>query len=94
MGIYVHNYVVNVNIVHALELFDLAVFKVNCSSVYNIFNIEFFFQRRLYDTVSPKKHGNSVTIFTLSTSAHLGSKIYVGCVPASGGKVNSNVFRT
>ena len=36
-------------------------------------------------TVSPNKHGNSVTIFNLSTSAQLGSKINVWtvCVPAS-----------
>ena len=34
-------------------------------------------------TVSPNKHGNSVTIFNLSTSVQLGCKINVlrGCVP-------------
>ena len=41
-------------------------------------------------TVSPDKHGNSVTIFNLSTSVQLGCKLNVlrGCVPASQAEVN------
>ena len=42
------------------------------------------------NTVSPNKHGNSVTIFILSTSAQLGCKIKVwrGCVPANQAQVD------
>ena len=41
-------------------------------------------------TVSPNKHGNSVTIFNLSTFAQLGCKINLlrGCVPASQAEVD------
>ena len=41
-------------------------------------------------TVSPQKHGNSVTISNWSSSAQLGSKINVwrACGPASKGKVD------
>ena len=42
------------------------------------------------DAVSPNKHGNSVTIFNLPTSAQLGCKINVlrDCVPASQAEVD------
>ena len=42
-------------------------------------------QRNLLDTVSPNKHGNSMTILNLSTSAQLSCKLNVlwGCVPAT-----------
>ena len=41
-------------------------------------------------TVSPGKHGNSVTIFNLSTYAQLGCKINIlrGCVPANQAEVD------
>ena len=44
-----------------------------------------FDQEPLKYSVSPNKHGNSVTIFPLSTSAQLGCKVNVwrGCVPVS-----------
>ena len=42
------------------------------------------------DTVSPNKHGNSVTIIKLPTSAQLGCKINVlrGCLPANYAEVD------
>ena len=45
-------------------------------------------------TVSPGKHGNSVTIFNLSTSVQLGCKINVwrGCVPASQAEVEISLI--
>ena len=47
------------------------------------------YTRQVYHTVSPKKHGDSVTIFTLSISAQLDCKINgeVAC-PASPNKVD------
>ena len=41
-------------------------------------------------TVSPNKHGNSVTIYNLSTSAQIDCKINVwsGCVSASQAEVD------
>ena len=41
--------------------------------------------------MSPNKHGNSVTIFNLSTSTHQGCKVNVlrGCMPASQAEVDS-----
>ena len=43
-----------------------------------------------YGTVSPNKHGNSVTIFNVSTSAQLSSKLNVlrGCVPTNQAEVD------
>ena len=44
----------------------------------------------LIKIVSPNKHGNSMTIFNLSTSAQLGCKVNVlrGCVPANQAEVD------
>ena len=46
---------------------------------------------QIFNTLSPNKHGNSVTVFNLSTSAQLGCKINVlrGCVPANQAEVDT-----